>query len=193
MKSVVVFLGAGCVLLSGCFLSGCSADLQTRLGAEGEVCAADEDCRAELLCEEGLCVDEAALGDPTERLFDGLCLSAGELAEGVSVVVSVRPLPGRIGAPFGFCVTAAPGRVAVPVGTRVVLTETACLAAMQTSGLRFEGQGLEESCGRIAATTGSDEGSVQVIGTCQAEGVFPVVIEVEGIPGLTRVDMQCAP
>jgi hypothetical protein len=38
-------------------LSGCSASLEDKLGAESEPCNSDNDCRFEFICNQGLCVD----------------------------------------------------------------------------------------------------------------------------------------
>ncbi len=60
-------------------LTSCAADLDDRLGAEGEACFADTDCRLELVCARALCVPigegELPCGDrcPASECVDGQC------------------------------------------------------------------------------------------------------------------------
>ena len=49
-----------------CAAAGCSANLEDKLGDEGELCTSDNDCRFEFVCDQSLCISPEDINpDPT--------------------------------------------------------------------------------------------------------------------------------
>lgn len=65
-------LGVLSLLLLLLSAAACGDTREARLGASGEACLADADCRGELICEQRLCVDPL-LGVSYDADCEGVC------------------------------------------------------------------------------------------------------------------------
>ncbi len=52
-------------------VSGCSADTDAKLGAQGETCFVDDDCQIQFLCDDGVCDDGSGNNSPNNAGNNG--------------------------------------------------------------------------------------------------------------------------
>lgn len=173
----------GTLMLCG----ACGDESGARLGAAGEVCGSDLDCRGGLLCLEDECTEPGEV--LPERRFEELCIPRDELPPETIVLKSIAPQPSRVGQELGLCVTVN-SRFEAPDGTRVAFFEAAC-DEDTPSGLRFEGQGEADPCGRMSQTT--LEGAASVALSCTAAGTFDLFIAVETLNRFDLIEVRCLP